>query len=71
MLTLNEVLQKIGEELHVWFCWVKYTQSNAILVFLTKKADIGVLISWWANLLIWVAKSVDTAVIEIKILENW
>ena len=71
MLALNEALQKIGEEPHVRFCRVKYAQSGAISALLTEKADAGVLIPRRANLLIRAAKSVDTAVIGIEVLENW
>lgn len=49
----------------------KYEKFDAILDFLTKKADVGLLISWRANLLIWTANSVDTAVVGIEVLENW
>lgn len=70
MLALNEALQKVGKESHIRFCRVKYAQSGAISALLTEKADAGLLIPRRANLLIRAAKSVDTAVVGIEVLEK-
>lgn len=71
MLALNEAMQKIGEEPHVRFCRVKYAQFGAILALQTEIVDAGLLIPWRANVLIRTAKSVDTAVVGIEVIENW
>lgn len=64
-------MEKVGEESPVRFCQVKYAPSGAISTLLTKKADAGLLIPRRANLLIRAAKSVDSVVVGIKVLENW
>lgn len=70
MLALNEALQKIGKKPHIQFCQVKYAPSDAISDLLTEKAESGLLIIWRANLLIQAKRSVDTAIMGIKVLEN-
>lgn len=71
MLVLNEALQKAGETQDIRFSRVRYAPSGAISALLTEKADAGLLVPRWSNLLIRAAKSVDASVVGIEILEHW
>lgn len=71
MLALNEALQKAGEAQDIRFSRVRYAPSGAISALLTEKADAGLLVPRWSNLLIRAAKSVDTLVVGVEILEHW
>ena len=71
MLMLNETLQKVGETQDIRFSRVRYALLRAISALLTKKANAGLLVLRWSNLLIWAAKSVNASVVQIEILENW
>lgn len=67
MLVLNEALQKAGKTQDVRFSRVRYAPSGVISALLTEKANAGLLVPQWSNLLIWTAKSV----VGIEILEHW
>ena len=71
MLALNEVLQKAAEGLDTRFSRVRYAPQGAIFALLTEKANTGVLILRLSNLLIRDAKTVDSAVVGVEILEHW
>ena len=68
MLVLNEALQKAGETQDIRFSRVIYAPSGAISALLTEKADAGLLVPRWLNLLIRAAKLVDASVVRIVIL---
>lgn len=70
-MALNEVLQKDRKSIYIWFCWVRYLLSGAISMLLTEKANAGILIFQWSNVLIWVTKTVDLAIKEVEILKHW
>lgn len=70
MLVLNEVLQKAGERVDTRFSRVRYTLSGAVSALLTEKANAR-LIPRLSNALIRAAKTVDTAIVGVKILEHW
>lgn len=53
------------------FSRVRYAPSGAISALLTEKANAGLLIPRLSNLLIRAAKTVDSAVIGVEILEHW
>lgn len=69
ILVLNEALQKAGEGIR--FFRVKYSPSGAVSALLTKNSDTGTIIPRLSNVLIRAAKSVDQAIIGVKILEHW
>lgn len=71
MLALNKILQKVGELVSVQFSKIGYSQFEAISTYLTKKADVIVLLKTWINVLIRVTKTIDQAVIGAKTLERW
>ncbi len=71
MLALNEALQKAGEGLDTRFSRVRYAPSGAISALLTEKANAGLIIPRLSNLLIRAAKTVDSAVVGVEILEHW
>lgn len=70
MLALNKALQRAGEGLKTHFCQVRYLPSRAVSALLTQKANAGLSIPRLSNVLIWAAKTVDAAVIEVEILEH-
>ena len=71
MLALNEALQKGGVEPKIRFTRVRYAPSESISALLTEKADAAMLLPQRSNLLIRAAKSVDNALIGVKVLEQW
>ena len=71
MLALNKALQQAGEETSLRFIRVRYAPSGAISALLSEKADAGQLLPRRSNLLIRAVKTVDPAVIGIKIPEHW
>lgn len=70
MLALNEALQKAGEGWDTRFSRVRYAPSGVIFA-LTEKANAGLLIPRLSNLLIRAAKTIDSAVVGVEILEHW
>ena len=71
MLAINEELQKAGKGLDTRFSRVRYAPSVAISALITKKTDAGSLIPRLSNLLIRAAKTVDSAVVGVEVLEHW
>lgn len=70
MLALNEALQKAGEGPDTRFIRVKYAPSGAISALLTDQANAGALLPRLSNFLIRTAKTVDSAVVGVEILEH-
>lgn len=71
MIALSKVLQKVDIKPKIQFIWVKYPLSGSISIFCMEKADITMLLPHWLIMLIWVAKAIDEAVIEVEVLEQW
>ena len=71
MLALNKAFHKVGKRLDMQFSKTRYAASGVISALLTKKADARLLILCLSNLLIRAAKTVDSTVVGIKVLEHW
>lgn len=71
MLALSKALQKGGGRIKIRFYSVRYTPSRSISALFTEQVDANMLLSQQSNLLIQAAKSVDQAVIRVKILKHW
>ncbi len=71
MLVLKEALQKAGEGFETRFSRMRYAPSGAVSALLTEKANAGLLIPQLSNVLIRVAKTLDTAIIGVEVLELW
>lgn len=71
ILALNEALQKAGIKPKIRFTRVKYAPSGSISALLTEKADATMLLPQQSNMLIRAAKTIDDAVIGVKVLEQW
>ena len=71
MLVLNEALAKAGEGVDIRFSRVRYSPSGAVSALLTEKANAGLLVPRLSNTLIRAAKTVDAAIVGVKVLEHW
>lgn len=71
MLVLNNALEKVGKKSDIRFAWVKYVLIGLISALFIEKANERVSIPQLLNLLIWVAKTVNIAIVGIEILEHW
>lgn len=67
MLALNKALQRVREDLETWFCSVRYAPSGEISELPPEKANAGLIIPRLSNVLIWAAKTIDTAIIRVEI----
>ena len=67
----NKSLQEAGIPTYIRFSRVRYSQSEAIFAWFTKRSSAEILVRDHSNMLIRAAKSVDGKVIGIEVLEHW
>lgn len=61
---LNTALQKAKIELKIWFSQMYYAPFRSISTLLTEIVDVAIFLTQQSNLLIWVLKIVDNAIME-------